>query len=87
MIEELLKQYQDVLMAELQELDALDAATARAYLSGEINGTNDKTRRAQEFDAIRTYKMSADLATALRKIVEARISLVKAELYSRAQIA
>ena len=82
--ERLLKEYGDALIAEVYAQDEIDAVLAGAYISGVIDGKNAEMRKAQEFEATRAFKFNADNATVTRKIIEARISLVKAELYSRA---
>ena len=82
--ERLLKEYAHALIVEVSAQDALDAALSAAYISGAIDGKNAEMRKAQEFEATRAFKFKADNATVERKIIEARISLVKAELYSRA---
>ena len=82
-IEQMVTEYKESLTTEFEAKLAVEARIATAYTSGEIDGKNAETRKAQEVALTTELARAAGLAEASRKAIEAEIGLVKAMLYSQ----
>lgn len=78
----LLEQYETALYRAAATKDDLDAAISQAYLSGAIDGKNAETREAQLFGIVCGKRTESTYAEIRVKVLEARIGLEKALLYS-----
>ena len=81
-IGQLLEDYEKALLAEIAAQDDLSAVLSSAYYNGKIDGKNAEMRKAQEFAETRNQQWTLERETVRRKVIEARISLEKARLYS-----
>jgi len=85
-IETVLQEYEKVLTEEFLATAGYDTSLAVAYTSGQIDGKNDAARKAQETALLQKEGYAVRQAEIKRKVIEARIGLMKASLYARSVI-